>query len=130
VLRTYVNAHVYTLPDWNRVGAFRLPRQPQGEALTAVRGGRSLLAGTEGSPTRIDLVDVPRRLTAALRRAAEATEATEATEPADAGEAASASAARDAPADDGGISRDVLIGLGAVVLAGAGVLLAARRRRG
>ena len=71
VLRTYVSAHVYTLPDWDRVGAFRLPRQPQGEALAAVRGGRSLLAGTEGSPTRIDLVDVPRRLTAALQQAAE-----------------------------------------------------------
>jgi hypothetical protein len=113
-----VDAHVYSLPDWDHVGAFPLPRQPQGEALTAVRGGQSVLAGTEGSPTRIDLVDVPRRLTAPLQQA----------DPA----AASSAAGPDGSDESGGVGLGVLFGLGAgtVVLAGAVLLVAARRRGG
>lgn len=59
VLRTYGSAYVYRLPGWQTVGQFALPRQQQGESLTALAGGRRLLAGSEGSPALIDHVVVP-----------------------------------------------------------------------
>ena len=58
VLRTYDHAYVYRLPDWEPVGDFALPQQEQGESLTALPDG-SLLAGSEGTPTRIDRVHLP-----------------------------------------------------------------------
>jgi len=65
VLRTYERGYVYRLPDWERVGDFALPRQEQGESLTALPDG-SLLAGSEGTPARIDHVRLPPSVVAAL----------------------------------------------------------------
>ncbi len=59
VLRDYVRAYVYALPGWRQIDSFALPRQEQGESLTALPGGRMLLAGSEGSPARIDRVPLP-----------------------------------------------------------------------
>lgn len=59
VLRTYGSAYVYRLPDWTPAGTFRLPRQQQGESLAALPGGRTLLAGSEGTPALVDAVAVP-----------------------------------------------------------------------
>jgi hypothetical protein len=126
VLRTYVDAQAYTLPGWDRVGSFALPRQPQGESLTAL-DARRLLAGTEGSPARIDLVEVPDRLAGELE---EATAAEESESSADDGSVPPTSGPLgDAAARDDG-PPGVLIGLtGAVVAAGAVVALVSRRRR-
>ena len=59
VLRTYQRAYVYALPDWRLVGDFALPPQQQGESLTALPDGTTLLAGSEGSPARIARVELP-----------------------------------------------------------------------
>jgi len=66
VLRTYGRAYVYRLPSWALVGDFALPRQQQGESLTVLPDGRTLLAGSEGTPTRIAAVPLPERVVAGL----------------------------------------------------------------
>ena len=128
VLRTYVEAQVYTLPGWDRIGAFPLPSQAQGESLTAL-DGRQLLAGTEGSPARIDLVELPGRLAAALQQAEDESEDLE--DAADHGAVAPTTGVPGgddaAPGGDGAPSGLVLGA--AVVGVGAVVALVWRRRR-
>jgi len=67
VLRTYTAAFVYRLPDWELIESFALPRQEQGESVTALSPGL-LLAGSEGTPALIDEVPVPARVGRALAR--------------------------------------------------------------
>jgi hypothetical protein len=130
VLRTYVEAQVYTLPGWDPVGAFPLPSQAQGESLTAL-DGRQLLAGTEGSPARIDLVEVPGRLAAALQEAEDESEDSEG-----AGDDGTVAPTTGLPGGDGAAAGDdgapsgLVLGLGgAVVGVGAVLALVWRRRR-
>lgn len=128
VLRTYVDAQVYALPGWERIGGFPLPRQPQGETLTAL-DGRQLLAGTEGSPARFDLVDVPDPLVGVLEEAEEESEESE--DSADDGTVAPPTGlpGGSAAGGDGDGPPGLLLGLaGAVAAAGALVALVSWRR--
>jgi hypothetical protein len=61
LLRTYTSASVYTFPAFALVGTVRLPRQPQGEGISASRTGRVLLS-TEGVHTPILQVRLPASL--------------------------------------------------------------------
>jgi hypothetical protein len=131
VLRTYVGAHVYTLPGWQRLGSFPLPRQEQGEALTALPGTHGLLAGSEGTPTRIDRVGLPSGLVTALRERQENLEPSTAGSGSPGGENPSGG---DQPATGGsgtGPSAGLLVAGTAVVAgsAAAGALVLRRRRR-
>lgn len=58
VLRSYRNAFVYSFPGLEQLADFRLPRQRQGEGLTAV-DGRTLLLSTEGRRTEVLRVRIP-----------------------------------------------------------------------
>ncbi|MDQ3629223.1 MAG: hypothetical protein M3419_10515 [Actinomycetota bacterium] len=60
VLRTYVGAVVYAMPGWEPLGEVRLPVQRQGESLAVVDGGPILYVGTEGLPSPIRQVRIPR----------------------------------------------------------------------
>ncbi len=110
VVRTYVDAHVYRLPQWTPVGSFGLPRQEQGESITALPDGRTLLAGSEGSPARIDEVPVPGRILRALSRSPSETSGAE---------SGGAATAEEGTTDDGTALRTALTWL----TAGAGALL-------
>ncbi len=123
VVRLYGKALVYRLPDWTQVATLDLPGQEQGESITALPDGRTLLAGSEGSPALIDAVTVPTKVLADLEPAGTdgAGEPTSTSTPStDAGEAA----------DD--LPLAVAGGVAAVVVLGGGALLARRyaaRRR-
>ena len=127
VLRTYVGAHVYTLPEWERLGKFPLPRQEQGEALTALPGTRGLLAGSEGTPTRFDRVRLPSELVTKLEERQEDAES-----PSTPG-SGSPDGADQSGADESDTGPSVwLLAAGTVVVAGtaaAGLVLVVRRRR-
>jgi len=101
VLRTYTDAYVYRLPGWTPAGSFVLPRQEQGETVTAL-SATLLLAGSEGNPALIDEVPVPRDVLAALAGPASPDVRPRSPEP---------------PSGDGGES-----GPGTAVLVGAGSL--------
>lgn len=62
VLRGYGSATVYDLPGWDRVGAFDLPAQPQGEAITQRGTGRTLLVTHEGVYPEVARTLVPRTI--------------------------------------------------------------------
>jgi hypothetical protein len=66
VLRDYSQAVVYAFPSMERLAAFRLPRQDQGEGIALAADG-SLLVSSEGQ--RSDVLRVP--LPEAVRRALE-----------------------------------------------------------
>lgn len=66
VLRTYVGAVVYSMPGWEEVGEVDLPLQRQGESLAVIDGGSTLYVGTEGLPSPIQRVRVPREIWRAL----------------------------------------------------------------
>ncbi len=128
VVRTYGQGRVYRLPDWELVGVFPMPRQQQGETLTALPDNRTLLAGSEGSPALIDVVPLPRRLLSRLVEQSAATTPTPG-EP-------DGSQVRPGPdaaeGDTSGLPADWPLWLaaagGAVVIAAA--VLVGRRRRG
>ena len=61
VLRTHDIATVYDLPGWQRIGAFALPPQPQGEAITHEHG-RALLITSEGLHPDVLRARIPRAL--------------------------------------------------------------------
>lgn len=134
VLRTYVGASVYTLPEWEPLGSFGLPRQEQGEALAALPAARALLAGSEGTPTRIDRIRLPSELVMALRERREDTEP-----PSTPGSGSADRPGADGPGADqpDAVGSETgpsgwLLAAGTTVLAGsaaAGLLLALRRRR-
>jgi len=126
VVRTYGEAQVYRLPSWELVGSFRLPRQEQGESVTPLPNGQTLLAGSEGSPALIDVVPVPQRILDAL--SANLPDPSEPTGPA----TPDAEAEPQALADDSGPLRERLawvIGGGGALLVVAAVLLVVRARR-
>lgn len=57
VLRTYSSAHLLSLPSWQPVTSWELPRQDQGEGIAL--SGRHLLISTEGVRSRVLEVDLP-----------------------------------------------------------------------
>lgn len=59
VLRDYVNAYVYAEPDGEPLARITLPIQPQGEAATFTRDGKSLLVGSEGVHSQVWHVPLP-----------------------------------------------------------------------
>ena len=59
VLRDYVFAHIYAEPDGERLARIMLPVQPQGEAATFTRDGKSLLVGSEGTRSQVWQVPLP-----------------------------------------------------------------------
>jgi hypothetical protein len=59
VLRDYVFAHIYAEPDADRLARITLPAQPQGEAATFTRDGKSLLVGSEGVGSQVWQVPLP-----------------------------------------------------------------------
>ena len=128
VVRTYGEAQIYRLPSWELVGSFPLPRQEQGESVTPLPNGQTLLAGSEGSPALIDVVPVPQRILDAL-----SADPTEPTTPESEAEPGAEPAPTDAaPADDSGPLRERLtwvIGGGGALLVLAAVLLVVRARR-
>ncbi|CAN5539149.1 hypothetical protein BH18ACT8_BH18ACT8_02220 [soil metagenome] len=65
LLRTYTDAVVYRMPEWRRVAIIPLPRQRQGESL-AVHGS-TLLVGTEGLPSPLIELPLPRSVRERLR---------------------------------------------------------------
>lgn len=121
VLRTYGRAYVYSLPDWEPVDDFGLPRQELGESLAALPGGTELLAGSEGSPALIASVELPAAVLRALSpEAGDPTTQTPAGDP------------DEPPADtDDGLATGwlVAIGAGTAAIGVAGVLLARRLER-
>ena len=66
LLRTYGTASAYTFPGFQLLGTVRLPRQPQGEAVSVSPAGRVLIS-SEGA--RADVLEVT--LPAALTQAGE-----------------------------------------------------------
>ena len=66
VVRTYGKALVYRLPSWSQVATIDLPQQQQGESITSLTDGTTLLAGSEGSPALIDEVPLPQAVVAEL----------------------------------------------------------------
>jgi len=127
VLRGYDHAYVYRLPDWEPVGAFALPRQEQGESLTALPDG-SLLAGSEGTPTRIDRVHLPPSIVTSLEPE-ESTAPPTSPPPTTAPSTSEPSSGASSTAGDDGPDRMLLAG-GAVLgmLAAGGLALALVRR--
>ena len=129
VLRTYDHAYVYRLPDWEPAGDFALPPQEQGESLTALPDG-ALLAGSEGTPTRIDRVHLPPSIVTALQP--EESTAPTTTAPTTAAPSTPESST-DAPSttDDDGLDRLLLAGgavLGMLVAGGLALALVRRLR--
>ncbi|MGH3358843.1 MAG: hypothetical protein ACRDO7_08565 [Nocardioidaceae bacterium] len=59
VLRTYDNAVAYDAETWKETWATSLPRQQQGESLSVEADGRSLLIGSEGTPSPVLRVGLP-----------------------------------------------------------------------
>lgn len=122
VVRTYEEAQVYRLPSWELVGSFRLPRQEQGESVTPLPNGKTLLAGSEGSPALIDVVPVPQRILDEL--------STDPLEPA--GPATPGMQAQPAADDDTGPLREqlmwVVVGSGALLVVTVSVLVVRARR--
>jgi hypothetical protein len=134
VLRTYVGAHVYTLPGWERAGSFGLPRQEQGEALTALPGDAGLLAGSEGTPTRIDRVRPPTALLTELKQRQQDIESrsTPGSGSTDDDDADRPGSGRPGADESGAAPSVALLAAGTVVMAGsaaAGLALVVRRRR-
>ncbi len=127
VVRTYGQGRVYRLPDWDLVGVFPMPRQEQGETLTALPDDRTLLAGSEGSPALIDVVPLPRRL---LSRLAEQPAAP--TPSAGGSDGSPARAGADDAEDAAALPADwqlwLAAGSGVVVVAVAALVVRARRR--
>ena len=67
ILRDYLDVHFFQgLPPGRKIATLALPRQPQGEAITWSRDGRSLWTASE-SDTRLIRVDVPWWVRAAMR---------------------------------------------------------------
>ena len=60
VLRTYGTAIAYDAKTWKETWSASLPSQQQGESLTVDRSSDSLLVGSEGLPSPIIRVDLPR----------------------------------------------------------------------
>ncbi|CAN5852697.1 hypothetical protein BH20ACT6_BH20ACT6_15140 [soil metagenome] len=122
VVRLYGKALVYRLPDWSKVATVDLPSQQQGESITVLPDGTTLLAGSEGSPALIDAVDLPAKVLAALDRPANKGDDEQAvTDPEPAPSAAAATDDSDA---------EVLAiagGVAAVVVAGGGLWWLRRR---
>jgi hypothetical protein len=59
VLRDYVHAYIYAEPDGDPLARIMLPIQPQGEAATFTRDGKSLLVGSEGVQSQVWQVPLP-----------------------------------------------------------------------
>ena len=121
VLRTYGSMYVYQLPSWELVSESGLPRTQQGETLATEATGKSVLIGSEGSPSPIIRVPLPDVSKPALDQSAEPSDPT----------AQPTSRAVDTSSSDGG---GLLTSLRAVAVAGGGALLLAgalllRRRR-
>lgn len=67
ILRDYLDVHFFQgLPPGRKIATLALPRQPQGEAITWSRDGRSLWTASE-SDTRLIRIDVPWWVRAAMR---------------------------------------------------------------
>ncbi len=133
VLRTYERAYVYRLPDWEPVGDFALPPQEQGESLAALPDG-SLLAGSEGTPTRIDRVSLPPGIAAALGAGQPAPTPDPTPDPTQdptQDPTPAPTTAPDPSSDPDDDPADVLLGAGAVVamLVAGGLTVALLRRR-
>ena len=58
LLRNYTHAHLLTFPEWDLVGSFELPEQPQGEGVTVLPDGEILLS-TEGRERDVLRVRLP-----------------------------------------------------------------------
>ena len=125
VVRTYGEAQVYRLPSWELIGSFRLPRQEQGESVTPLPNGQTLLAGSEGSPALIDVVPVPQRILDEL--STDFSGPAEPTEP-----ATPEPGAEPVSADDTGPLRErltwVISGGGALLVLAVSLLVARARR--
>ncbi|MGN6250482.1 MAG: hypothetical protein ACTHNS_01570 [Marmoricola sp.] len=65
LVRTYGEAFAYAVPSWRRLGAFRLPRERQGESVSIGGGGR-IRMGSEGVHSRVLEVTLPARIRARL----------------------------------------------------------------
>lgn len=65
ILRTYTNAVVYSFPDMERVGAFGLPRQEQGEGIAAP-SNKVVYLSSEGRHAPVLKVPLPPRIRSAL----------------------------------------------------------------
>jgi hypothetical protein len=115
VLRDYQAAHLYRAGG-RRVGSFELPLQFQGESLTVIADGRSVLAGSEGPESEVWRVPIPE---SALARVTPAT-----TRP----PAAAAPSGQPAPGGGRvGAAAPLLAAAGALVLLAAALLLWRRR---
>jgi hypothetical protein len=114
VLRDYQGAYLYRAPG-RRVGSFELPPQFQGESITVTADGGSVLAGSEGPDSEVWRVPMPQ---AALARVTPSTRPT--------------SRAKASAATAGGPGRGttpfLVAGAAVLVLVGAGVAVARRRR--
>jgi hypothetical protein len=53
MVRSYFSAVVYAFPSWRQVASFDLPRQPQGESVAGLPGGKSVLIGSEGDRSKV-----------------------------------------------------------------------------
>jgi hypothetical protein len=53
LIRSYFSAVMYSFPGWRQVASFDLPRQPQGESVAALPGGRYVLIGSEGVRSKV-----------------------------------------------------------------------------
>lgn len=60
VVRTYLSATVYRLPEWQPVRRLLLPEQRQGESITAPAGGGAVWVGSEGVRSVVLSVPLPR----------------------------------------------------------------------
>jgi hypothetical protein len=130
LLRTYIDVIVYDQPGWRELEPIETPPQPQSESLAAWDERRSVLVGTEKLPSTIIEVPIPRhewaRLHAGSDRGA-GREPNRDPSPGSGDDAGSEAASE----DDDGIGRRWVVASGAaVMLLGAGWLLARRRRPG
>lgn len=132
VVRTYGKAFVYRLPDWSQVATIDLPSQQQGETITALADGTTLLAGSEGSPALIDAVRLPPEVVADLERAGPDTDPDASSAPDDAEEAGETGEADPAepPADPDDQIVAIAAGLAGLIVLGSAAAWLLRRRGG
>lgn len=130
ILRGYTSATVYTFPGFEKVDSFRLPQQPQGEAVSVGPGDR-VRVGSEGKHSTVLQIELPREVRMALGEVSSPSPAPP-TQPGTAGPEPSA----DDPA--GNLADDAhgqttggwwFVGGGALVLAAGVLTLRSLRRR-
>ncbi|MDQ3416573.1 MAG: hypothetical protein M3474_05665 [Actinomycetota bacterium] len=126
VVRLYGKALMYRLSDWSKVATIDLPSQQQGESITVLGDGATLLAGSEGSPALIDSVQVPSTVLADLDRPAETTDSADAASSQPDADPTTASSDEPADAVDAQVLVIAAVLAGLVVLGGGLVWL--RRR--